>query len=135
MDPEQQPTASDLRAFSRKVQYVRSRFDSTRIADDLAQSSGSDRQLVALEAMEELRVADEELRQQQEELVASRDILDAERQKYYELFDFAPDAYVVTDTLGIIREANAAASQLLGVPRQFLNGKPISLFFEEGARG
>ena len=32
-------------------------------------------------------------------------------QKYYELFELAPDAYFVTDTRGVIREANAAASQ------------------------
>jgi PAS domain S-box-containing protein len=86
------------------------------------------------EALEELRLADEELRQQNEELAATRDEIDRERQKYYDLFDFAPDAYVVTDANGTVREANAAASQLLGVPRQFLVGKPLSAYFDEAAQ-
>ena len=55
-------------------------------------------------------------------------------QKYYELFELAPDAYFVTDTRGVIREANAAASHLLGVAAQFLVGKPLLMFFDDGAR-
>ena len=60
--------------------------------------------------------------------------LDRERMRYRELFDLAPDAYLVTDVHGTIREANLAAGKLLGVERKFLVGKSIQLFFEEGAR-
>jgi PAS domain S-box-containing protein len=141
MDPEQhqQPGASSrLGDFSRKVRDARSRIDSSRqhIPDSATDvRSPSETHAELLEALEELRVADEELRQQNEELAASRDEIDRERQKYYELFDFAPDAYIVTDANGTVREANAAASQLLGVPRQFLVGKPLSVYFDETARG
>ncbi len=87
-----------------------------------------------IDLLEELNVADGELRQQNEELIASRDQIDRERTKYYELFDFAPDAYLVTDEQGTIREANTAASQLLGVPRKLLLGKPLPIFFDGDAR-
>jgi len=71
---------------------------------------------------------------QYRELLASRDAIDRERQKYFELFEFAPDACFLTDSRGIIREANVAASQLLGVPVRFLAGKMLPGFFEEPAR-
>jgi PAS domain S-box-containing protein len=71
---------------------------------------------------------------QYKELVASRDAIDRERQKYFELFELAPDACFLTDSHGIIREANVAASQLLGMPAQFLAGKTLPGFFDEPAR-
>jgi PAS domain S-box-containing protein len=71
---------------------------------------------------------------QHKELLASRDAIDRERQKYFELFEYALDACFLTDSRGIIREANVAASQLLGVPAQFLAGKTLPGFFDEPAR-
>ena len=53
-------------------------------------------------ALEELHIADEELRQQNEELATARLAVEAERQRYQELFDFAPDGYLLTDAAGII---------------------------------
>ena len=87
---------------------------------------------VALEdlraALEELRVAGEELRQQNEELAAAHIELENERRRYHELFDLAPDAYLVTDLAGIVSEANLAATHLLRVEGQFLEGKALALF-------
>src|SRR3712207_4398802 len=71
-------------------------------------------------AVAELRVADEELRQQNEELAVAHLQIDAERRRYRELFDLAPDAYLVTNLAGIITDANRSASSLLGVSLQFL---------------
>ncbi len=49
-------------------------------------------------ALEELQVANQELQQQNEQLAAARHILEQERQRYTDLFEFAPDAYAsVTD--------------------------------------
>jgi two-component system sensor histidine kinase UhpB len=80
--------------------------------------------------LEELQVTSEELRQQTEELAQARQHAEAERQRYQELFDCAPDAYLVTDLAAVIREANRAAAALLGVPPQRLVGKPLVLFVE-----
>ena len=79
-------------------------------------------------ALEELHVASEELRQQNEELLAAREALEVERQRYRDLFEFAPDGYLVTDADGTIREANQAAALLLGVRQHFLEGKPLVVF-------
>jgi len=68
------------------------------------------------------------------ELIEARNSLERERRKYYELFELAPDAYVVTDTRGNIREANAAASHLLAVAPQFIIGKPLLGFLDDTAR-
>src|SRR3954467_10631049 len=79
-------------------------------------------------AVEELRVADEELRAQNEELVTAHLEVEAERRRYHELFDLAPDAYVVTNLAGIIDEANLSASRLMGISREFLIGKALAAY-------
>lgn len=79
-------------------------------------------------AVEELRVADEELRQQNEELVAAHLEVDAERQRYQELFELAPDAYLVTNLVGIISEANQSASRLFGISPEYLAGKALATY-------
>src|SRR4051812_42097315 len=55
---------------------------------------------------EELSVAEEELRAQVEELTAMGLALESERARYMELFELAPDGYVVTDRSGVIQQAN-----------------------------
>src|SRR5436190_22668269 len=62
---------------------------------------------------QELEVCMEELRVSAEELTSMRDRLEFERQRYAELFDLAPEAYLETDSRWNIREANRAAAQLL----------------------
>jgi len=78
--------------------------------------------------LEELSVAHEELCQQNEELLESRHALEAEQQRYQELFEFAPDGYLVTDVQGVIQKANRAATVLLNVPPSMLSGKPLALY-------
>ena len=88
--------------------------------------------LAALEelkvALEELHVASEEMKQQNEELEIARTIAEIERQRYHELFELAPDGYIVTDDAGIIREANRAAANLLNLSPKFLTRKPLINF-------
>jgi PAS domain S-box-containing protein len=85
-------------------------------------------------ALEELQIAEEELRQQNEELAVSREVMELERQRYQDLFEFAPDGYLVTDAVGAIKEANQAAAAMLGVNRQYLVGKPIVVFIAQSNR-
>ena len=79
-------------------------------------------------ALEELQVAQEELRAQNEELAIARVAVEAERQRYYDLFEFAPDGYLVTDEAGKIQEANSVAARLLNIDQKFLVGKPLVNF-------
>lgn len=79
---------------------------------------------------EELLVAEEELRAQLDELGRMGLRLEAERERYADLFERAPDAYLVTDRFGVVRDANAAAVHLFCLEMRFLRGKPISAFID-----
>ena len=79
-------------------------------------------------ALHELQTTTVELHEQNKEIAASRQTLEEERCRYHELFDFAPDGYLVTDTEGIILDANRAATNLFNVSRSLLIGKPLAIF-------
>lgn len=83
---------------------------------------------------EELQVAVEELQQQNEELAVSRVEVELQRQRYQELFEFAPDGYLVIDINGTVQEANRAAAKLLKVSQRFLISKPLIIFVDEDER-
>jgi PAS domain S-box-containing protein len=73
-------------------------------------------------------LAMEELRQQNEELIQTQNLLQAEREYYQDLFELAPDGYLVTNAEGVIQKANAAAAKLLNVSKQFMVGKAMINF-------
>jgi PAS domain S-box-containing protein len=79
-------------------------------------------------AIQQLRAAQEELEARRGELVALRGELEAERRKYWEFFDAAPEAYLVTSPDGEIIEANRAAAELLNISQRFLIGKNFTVF-------
>ncbi|HET9532654.1 MAG TPA: PAS domain S-box protein, partial [Blastocatellia bacterium] len=82
-------------------------------------------------SLEELEVAEEELIEQNQQLTESCAALEAERQRYIDLFEFAPDGYLVTDDRGKIKEANRAACDMIGGQARFLVGKPLSSFIDK----
>jgi PAS domain S-box-containing protein len=85
-------------------------------------------------ALQELETAEAELAQQNEELMAVRERLEMERHRYRELFELAPDGYLVTDLAGTIEEANQAAAVLLGGSQSALKGKPFTVFIPQAER-
>ena len=87
-----------------------------------------------LSALEELQGVQEELRQQNEELATARLAAEAAEREWQDLFEFAPDGYLVTDLRGIVQEANRAAMVLLRVDRQFLLGKPLAVYVRDDER-
>ena len=110
--------------FDQRVMAIHQRLQVLKWQARIASVSQPELQTDALEtlatALEELHVAQEELLQQNDELLVAQQAIEAERQRYQELFEFAPDAYLVTDAEGTIQEANHAAATLLGVRRDFL---------------
>src|SRR5207302_5015060 len=54
--------------------------------------------------------------------------LESAIQRYVDLYDFAPIAYVSFDRAGRIEEANLAATELLGEPRDRLIGRPFAFY-------
>jgi two-component system CheB/CheR fusion protein len=87
------------------------------------------------DAYEEVQVAEEELRSQNEELLLTRQAIEAERLRYLQLFELAPDGYLVTDAGGRIAEANRAAAELLATPQDQLAEKLLESFVEEDGHG
>ncbi|GAB4380156.1 MAG: hypothetical protein Kow00121_35830 [Elainellaceae cyanobacterium] len=84
--------------------------------------------------LEELQASEAELHHQNEVLVNTRQAVESERQRYKELFEFAPDGYLVTDANGRILEANHAIATLLNVSQDFLVGKPLLIFIAQPDR-
>ncbi len=115
-------------AFDHKFQWLRQRVDELQrraTQGPAQQQMPHDAYEELLTAMEELQVAQEQLLQQNEELAATRYAVEAERQRYQDLFEFAPDGYLVTDPEGTIHEANHAAASLLNTAQDFLVGIPL----------
>ncbi|WOD40052.1 sensor domain-containing diguanylate cyclase [Nodosilinea sp. E11] len=79
--------------------------------------------------LEELRTAHEDLLQQNQALADYRQQLETERQRYQDLFNLAPDGYLVTNAKGLIQAGNVAIAALLRLPQTSLVGKPMVLFF------
>ena len=79
-------------------------------------------------ALQDLQVAEEELRLQNDELRSTRQIIEVQRQRYEDLFNFAPDGYLITDAVGMIQEANQSIGILLATDPQILVGQPFSCF-------
>ena len=78
--------------------------------------------------LHELRVHQIELEMQNEELRLSQEELDAERGRYFDLYDLAPVGYLTLNDEGLIKRANLTAAGMIGVARNFLLHKPASQF-------
>jgi len=76
----------------------------------------------------ELAVHQVELEIQNEELRVSRAEAEAARDRYLDLFDFAPVGYFTVDAHGHVLEANLTGCQLLKVDRQSLLKKNFAKF-------
>ena len=79
----------------------------------------------------ELEVHRIELEMQNEELRSAQEEVEFSRNKYLELYDFAPVGYFTFDAHGLIREVNLTGAHLLGIERQMLVNKPFSRFIAE----
>ena len=81
-----------------------------------------------------LHTAVEVLQRQNAELVSIRQAFEAERRRYREMFESAPDGYVLTTLGGVIIEANRVAAAVLGVRQDFLISKSLLIFVGEESR-
>jgi formate hydrogenlyase transcriptional activator len=72
----------------------------------------------------ELEIQNEELRRTQSDLETSRD-------RYSDLYDFAPVGYVTISEKGLILQANHSCAAMVGVERSSLIKKPFSRFVKK----
>ena len=75
----------------------------------------------------QLEIQNEELRRSQAELADARD-------RYADLYDFAPVGYVILNENGNILDANLTVATMLGVERRELIGKKIQNYMQQKAR-
>ena len=79
----------------------------------------------------ELEVHQIELVMQNLELHRIQEELELSRNKYAELYDFAPVSYFTFDTRGLIKEVNHAGAQMLGIDKRPLTNKPFISFIAD----
>jgi PAS domain S-box-containing protein len=118
--------------FNQQIQAAQDRFEVLRQRSQQFPWSQNEMASEAMEelsiALEELHVAAEEMREQHEYMMITQESLATERQRYLDLFEFAPNGYLVTDIEGHIQEANWAAVSLLGMTRDRLMGRLLVMF-------
>ena len=83
--------------------------------------------------IEELRVHQIELEMQNEELRRAQVELAESRDRYFDLYDFAPVGYFTLDEEGLIVEINLAGAKLLGFERASLVKRGFSQFVAPGS--
>lgn len=80
------------------------------------------------ELIHELQVHQIELEMQNEELRKSQLNLEAVRDRYIDLYDFAPVSYFSISEKGLILDANFMGAAMLGMERAKLSGSRFSQF-------
>ncbi|MBN1193792.1 MAG: PAS domain S-box protein [Methanomicrobiaceae archaeon] len=121
--------------FEKDISALRSRLE--KIAGDTHLSDKSRLDILFQEltvSLEELEVAHEELLAASDIMEEARQQVESERQRYLDLFEGAPDGYVVTDTKGVIFEVNTAAASMLNARRDYLAGKPLVLYVADDSK-
>jgi PAS domain S-box-containing protein len=85
------------------------------------------------ELVHELQVHQIELEMQNEELQKTQRELEESRDRYYDLYDFAPVGYVTVDN-GLITAVNLTGAAMLGVERRYLIKKYFTSFISPAFR-
>ena len=86
------------------------------------------------DARREMEMALKELDVMWEELRGQASMLLRENERYAEFFEYSPDAYVITDVGGNVREVNHAALELFAASADDLLGRPLSDYVAEDDR-
>jgi PAS domain S-box-containing protein len=98
----------------------------TRLLAKLERTGNGSDELTRL--VHELQVHQIELEQQNRELLAVRAVLEESRERYADLYDFAPVGYLSVDVAGRIQDINLTGAKLLGQSRGRLIGRDFSTY-------
>ncbi len=86
------------------------------------------------ERTKQLELQRGELAMRNRQLEETRHDLEMSRDRYLDLYDFAPLGYVTLDDKGIILKINLTGAKLLGTPRAALIGASLTSFIQSGDR-
>jgi signal transduction histidine kinase len=89
-----------------------------------AQQASADDKIGGL--LHELQVHGEEITAQNEQLRKTQGELEQARDRYADLYDFAPIGYLTISRAGLITDVNLAGAALLGESRSFLHRLPVA---------
>jgi PAS domain S-box-containing protein len=98
----------------------------------LVEATAGDRDRQGL--LHEVQVYQEELTAQNEALREMQVALEETRDRFVELYDFAPNAYVTLDAHGVILQVNLTGAAWLGKSKQALEGMPLFGFIDGAHR-
>src|SRR3954469_15919864 len=83
------------------------------------------------EVIQDLHIHQEEIRVQNEQLLEMKHSLEQSRDRFADLYDFAPIAYVTLDSNGMITEINLTGAMLLGKERRHIIGSPFMSYVDQ----
>jgi len=105
-----------------------------QLQDELASLQNSTRSNAkqSQRVQHELQVHQIELEMQNRALREAEHELEASRDRYVDLYDFAPVGYLSFDRKGIVRELNLTAAEMLGTERFHVVGQPFVAWLPAG---
>lgn len=116
-------SADKLKASASIRKKAEAQLDNTQ-TKTISKLSGSETQKL----IHELKVHQIELEMQNEELQISRSLAEEAKEKYTQLYDFAPSGYFTLSRDGKIVELNLCGAKMLGKDRQFLKSKLFGVY-------
>jgi len=123
-------TSSTEKIFDRLQKQLRTKAEA-QLADE---GEDKDSSMSVDKILHELHVHQIELEMQNEELRNTQIELEKARDRYIDLYDFAPAGHLSIDANGMIEECNLSAADLLGLKRTELIRRPFAEFIAEKDR-
>src|SRR6266850_938399 len=118
---------------SKKNKYTDlSKAELIRRLEAMEETSKVDKELQAV--LHDLHVHQEEVRAQNEQLLEVKRSLEQSRDRYSDLYDFAPIAYITLGSEGVVQEINLTGAVLLGNERARIIGIPFISYVHEKDR-